>query len=73
MEDSSYNKSAKLSDKQQGFKIKLKSSRHNVRLTPIDSEPPGIPNPNFQSTTDIKPVYEKLFIADAKSGLISFH
>ena len=65
------NKSSRLSDKQQLFKIKSKTSNRQSHLTPIGFDHPQLPNFNSQTTNEVKPVYEKQFIADAKGKLKS--
>ena len=66
------NRSSKLSDKQQLFKIKSKASKQHSQVLSTGLELPPIANPSNLGNGEPRPVYEKLFIADAMSKVTSF-
>lgn len=67
------NKSGRMSDKQQAFKIKSKPHRQQSQANAIAFDTPQLPVYNGSGVNEQKPVYEKNFVADAKGELTSVH
>lgn len=72
-EVSQTNGSLKLSDKQRSFKIKSKTSSKQSHMNSIGLEQNSNSYTNSSGMSETKPVYEKLFVADAKGYLISVY
>lgn len=64
------NRSSKLSDKNQLFKIKSKPQRQHSQAITLAVDP--LHSQLQPSISDQKPIFDKTYIADAKGWLISF-
>ena len=67
------NRLSKLSEKQTSFKIKSKTSNKQSQINYLSLDSASIANLYHSKPTDLQPVYEKNFIADAKGMLKSFY